>query len=283
MAFSVQTTWVALLAVVVQVAAVYWYLSSARRSAERGRPWPRLKTLSFVVGALVAAYTVEGGIAHYSRSNFTVNVVRCLLLFDLVPPLLALASPLTLALRAASRPVGEKLLKVMESPVSRAMAHPALVVIATQAVLYIYFLTPLYAISEEHAAVGAFMDLVLVVMGSAYWWPIVGKDVMPRPLGYAPRFAMVFATVPLTIALGVGIASLTKPLYPAANTLSDTHTGGDVFWELAQVFVVLVLALLLVSFAYEEERRAVRADRQMDTSLLGGGPQAPDAGAGAGG
>lgn len=274
---SFQTTWVAIAAVVLELCALYWYVSAARRSGQRGRPWPWAKTASFVAALLVAGYTAAGGLAFYGRSNFTMNVVRCLLLFNVVPPLLAMSSPLTLALRASSRSLAGSILAVLRSPTARSLAHPALGVVVPQAVLYVYLLTPLYSLSERQPAVGAVVHLLVVGVGCLYWWPIVGRDVTPRPLGYPSRFAMVFASVPLTITLGVAISNLSRPLYAAGNTLADTHTGGDIYWELAQVFVVAVLALLLVSYASEEERRALKADAQSGLLAAEGFP--PDAGA----
>lgn len=263
---GVQVTWAALVPLVVEAAFLAWYLRSARRCGQRQRPWPLKRTLFFVAGTLVAAYTVEGGIAHYSRSNFTLNVVRCLLLVNVVPPLLCLGSPITLALRSSSRQAGERFLAWLESPRVRAVGHPAVMFVVAMAGLYAYFLTPLYRLSEAHAALGAAMNLYLLVVGCLLWWPIVARDVTARPLNWVRRFALVFAAVPLNIALGAAISSLGRPLYPAANTLADTETGGDVFWELSVVYTVLVLALLFVSWAFEEERRAMWADVELDAA-----------------
>ena len=266
-----QTTWPALAALVVELALLGWYLASARRSAQRGRPWPAVRALFFTLGLLVAAYTLEGGIAHYSRSNFTLNVVRCLLLVDVVPPLLWLGTPFTLVLRASSRRTSESLLKMLSGRAARAISHPVVALGFLTASLYVYFLTPLYRLSEQYSLLGAYLSLHMVVAGCLYWWAIVGKDVNPRPLNYVPRFALVFAAVPLNVALGVAVSSWGRPLYPAGNSLSDTQTGGDVFWELSVVYTVLTLALLFVSWAFEEERKAVRADRDLDAALAEGG------------
>lgn len=274
LAFGVQATWAGLAALLAQVVLLGWYLASARRCAQRGRPWPAVRTVFFTLGLLVAAYTLEGGIAHYSRSNFTINVVRCLLLVNVVPPLLCFGTPLTLALRASSRQRSEWLLKMLASPAARALSHPAVALGFLGASLYVYFLTPIYRLSEQYSLLGAYVSLHLVVAGCLLWWAIVAKDVTPRPLTYVPRFALVFASVPINVALGVAVSSWGSPLYPAGNTLSDTQTGGDVFWELAVVYTVLVLALLFVSWAFEEERKALGADRDLDAALAERGHEA---------
>jgi putative copper resistance protein D len=103
--------------------------------------------------------------------------------------------------------------------------------------------------------------------GCLFWWPMVGKDLLPRRFGFGTRFVLVFVSIPFNAALGLFIAGLGRPLYPAANTLSDTQSGGNVLWGLLEVFTVAALALLFVQWAREEERKAVRADRQLDAAL----------------
>ena len=78
---------------------------------------------------------------------------------------------------------------------------------------------------------------------------------------------LAFLLVPFNLALGLAIANVAHPLYPAANTLADTQAGGQVLLGLTEVFAVVVIALLFVEWAREEERKAVRADRQLDAAL----------------
>lgn len=269
--FGVQATWESLVALALELALAAWYLRAVSRERAQGRPWPWTKTLLWLAGLVVAAYTVEGGIAHYSQSNFTLNVTRCLLLFDLVPPLLCLGSPFMLAVSSSTGRARQRVVKVLSSPVARCLGHPVVAIGVAMGSLYLYFLTPLYRLSQEHGALGGYVGLHLVLVGCLMWWPIVGADLGPWPLNFVPRFAMVFATLPFNIALGVAVGSWGHPLYPAGNTLFDTQTGGDVLWEVPVVYTVLVLALLFVSWAYDEERRAVSSD----LSRAGAGPGEP--------
>jgi len=81
------------------------------------------------------------------------------------------------------------------------------------------------------------------------------------------RFALVLLSIPSNAYLGLAIASATKPLFPAGNTLADTRAGGNILWALAEVFIVAALSLMFVEWAKEEERKAIRADRQLDAAL----------------
>jgi cytochrome c oxidase assembly factor CtaG len=132
---------------------------------------------------------------------------------------------------------------------------------------YVYFLTPLYRISEEHPVFLAYVHLQFFLVGCALWWLIVGRDALARRLSIGMRFVLVLVQIPCDAALGLVVAMATKPSYPAGNTLADTQTGGNVFLGLAEVLIVAVLALMFVEWARDEERKAIAADRQLDAAL----------------
>jgi putative membrane protein len=265
--FSVQTDWTSLVAIAVQVIALVWYVTSIRRLAARGRRWSPLKTVSFVTGVLVVAYAAEGGVAYYDDSNFTVHVIQHLLLMNLAPPLLAMGAPITLGLQSSSRRTTTFLLKVLHSAPARFVTNPLVAFAAATGTMYVYFLSPLYGYSEQHPVLHAYLHLQFLMAGCLFWWPIVSKDVLPKRLPYGARFVLVFLSIPFNAFLGLAIANSARPLYAAANTLADTRAGGDVLWGLGEVFTVGVLALLFVEWAAEEERKAKRADRQLDAAL----------------
>jgi cytochrome c oxidase assembly factor CtaG len=280
--FTWQVHWVSFLELALQVGVLAWYLAGARRVAARGRRWSLFRTACFCTGLLVIAYATEGGIAHYQASNFTVHVVQLMLLIDVGPPLLAMGAPITLALQSSSRKTTARLLKALHSWPARAITQPLVALVIAMVVMFVYLLTPLYRLSEEHPLLLACVDLIFVLAGFVLWTLIVARDGLPRHLGFGMRFVLVFLLVPLNLALGLAVANTTAPLYPAGNTLADTQSGGDVLLGLAEVFIAAVLALMFVEWAREEERNAVRADRQLDAALAiarettGPGPGADD-------
>ena len=133
--------------------------------------------------------------------------------------------------------------------------------------MFVYFLSPLYQLSEQHPLLLALVHLYLVLVGLLLWVLIVGQDGLPRRLSFGPRFVLVLLLIPFNLALGLAVASVTQPLYPAGNTLADTQQGGNVLLGLAEVLIVAALALLFVEWAREEERSAKRNDRQLDAAL----------------
>jgi putative membrane protein len=264
--FNWQVHWTSLLAIALQLLVLGWYLRSARRLAALDRRWSVPRTASFVIGLAVVAYAVEGGIAYYERVNFTTHVVQLLLLTDVAPPLLAAGAPIRLALQS-SRRANAGLVRALHSPVARAVSQPLVAFAIATATLYVYFLTPVYGWSEAHPTFLAYVDLQFLLVGCLLWWVVIARDAMPSTCGFGMRFALVFLSVPFNAYLGLAVGSETRPLYPAGNTLVDTQAGGNVLWGLAELFIVGGLVFLFVEWAREEERKAVRADRQLDAAL----------------
>ena len=265
--FNWQANWTSLLAIALEVAALGWYIVAVRRMGVAGKTWPRFRTASFALGLVVVAYAVEGGIANYERVNFSAHVVQLLLLVDVAPPLLAIGAPTRLALQSSSRRASTLVVRALHSRPARFVTRPLVAWAIPTASMYVYFLTPVYPWSERHPTFLAYVDVHFLLAGGVLWWVVVGRDAMPKAAGFGMRFALVFLSVPVNAYLGLAIASVTKPLYPAANTLADTRAGGNVLWALAEVFLVAAVALLFVEWAREEERKAVRADRQLDAAM----------------
>jgi len=275
-----QGGWTSLLAAVVELAVVVWYVRATKKVTAEGRRWSPLRTASFVTGMVGVAYLVEGGLAIYERSNFTAHVVQLLLLAYIAGPLLTFGAPLRLALWSTSRGPNAVLVRALHSSPARLLTQPLVALALATAVMYAYMLTPLYGASERHPSSLVLVDLAFLLAGGLLWWVVAAQDALPKPPGYGLRFVVVFALAPVDAYLGLAVASLTKPLYPAGNTLADTHVGGSMFWGLAEVLIVLALALLFVDWAREEERKAQRADRQLDAALAaarsGAFPARPD-------
>jgi cytochrome c oxidase assembly factor CtaG len=265
--FHWQTHWTSFVAIALQLVVLAWYVRGARRVTGSGRYWSPWRTGGFVLGLAVVAYAVEGGLAQYDRDNFSAHVVQLLLLIDVGPPLLASGAPIRLALQSSPRRTNALVMGVLHSRAARVFGNPLLALAIASASMYLYFLTPLYSWSEGHPAFLAYVDLHFLLVGCLLWWVIVSRDVLPKAPGFGMRFALVFLAVPVNAFLGLAVASESKPLYPVANTLTDTQAGGNVLWGLAEIFIVCGLVYLFVEWAREEERKAVRADRQLDAAL----------------
>lgn len=259
--FAWQTDPLDLASVGILVLVAVAYLWGVRRQTQRGRHWPAARTASFLGGLLLVVVAVDSGVASYDDSVFFMHVIQHLLLMSAAPPLLALGAPMTLWLQAMPRRGKSVLLAVLHSKIVSFLTHPAVAFTVGMGTMYLYFLTPLYAISERHPLFHDYTHLHFLLAGCLYWWPIVGLDPMPRRLSYPARLAMLGLAIPFNAFLGVAIMNMSHSIDPAIHTLSDTHTGGAILWGFGELFTILGLAAVFVQWAGAEERLARRADR----------------------
>jgi putative copper resistance protein D len=107
------------------------YLAGVRRLRRRGDAWPVGRTLAWLCGCAALLVSTSSGIGRYGPAMFSVHMAEHMILSMLVPILLVLGAPVTLALRAlppAGRagPAGprEWLLAAVHSPWARFFTHP---------------------------------------------------------------------------------------------------------------------------------------------------------------
>lgn len=260
----------ALVALAVTVGAGIAYLVGVRRlRSRRGRVWPRWRAAAFLAGLAMIVVAVNSGLASYDGTDFAAHVVQHLLLMSVAPPLLALGAPVILALQTVGRPTKTRLLKVLHSPPVRFLGVPGVPVVVLLATMYGYFLTPLYPYSLVHPLFHDFTHLWFLAAGCVYWWPIVGADPMPRPLGYPARLGLLVPPIPFDAFLGVAIMGMSRPIAPQ-NSLGDTHMGGAILWGFGELFTFAALAVIFVQWAAADERRQAREDRRLDASRWAG-------------
>src|SRR6185312_14610605 len=102
------------------------YLAGVRRLHRRGDAWPPGRTVAWLCGCALLLFTTSSGLGRYMPAMFSMHMLAHMLLSMLVPILLVLGAPMTLALRALptagrGEPPGprEWLLAALHSRVSR--------------------------------------------------------------------------------------------------------------------------------------------------------------------
>ncbi|MGH3579882.1 MAG: cytochrome c oxidase assembly protein, partial [Mycobacterium sp.] len=196
----------------IVLAAVY--LAAVLRLRRRGDDWPRGRTLSWVLGCVVLLFATSSGVGRYMPAMFSVHMAAHMLLSMLVPILLVLGAPVSLALRAlpaAGRgdPPGmrEWLLAALHSRLSQFLTNPA---VAT--VLFVAGFYGLYFGGIFDAAVGSHvghvaMNVHFLLSGYLFYWVVIGVDPTPRPIPPLAKVAVVFASLPLHAFFGVVLMS----------------------------------------------------------------------------
>jgi cytochrome c oxidase assembly factor CtaG/putative copper export protein len=260
----------------VVLAAVY--LSAVLRLRRRGDTWPPGRTLSWLLGCLTLLFATSSGVGRYMPAMFSVHMAAHMLLSMLVPVLLVLGAPVSLALRALptagrGEPPGmrEWLLAALHSRVSRFLTNP---IVAT--VLFIAGFYGLYLGGIFDAAVGSHvghvaMNVHFLVSGYLFYWVVIGVDPPPRPIPPLAKLAVVFASLPLHAFFGVVLMGtrevLGETFYRSlhlswhTDLLADQRLGGGIAWAAGEIPLVIVMIALLVQWTRRDQRTAKRLDR----------------------
>jgi cytochrome c oxidase assembly factor CtaG/putative copper export protein len=257
------------------------YLAGVRRLRRRGDRWPVGRILGFLLGCLTLLVTTSSGIGRYMPAMFSVHMSAHMLLSMLVPILLVLGAPVTLALRAlpaAGRGEApgprEWLLAALHSRFSRLITNPFVATALFVVGFYgLYFGGIFDAAAGSHAGHVA-MNVHFLLSGYVFYWVVIGIDPTPRPIPSLGKLAMVFASLPLHAFFGVVLMgtqsviaegfykSLQLPWH--TDLLGDQKLGGGIAWSAGEVPLVVVMLALLIQWTRSDRRTATRLDRAAD-------------------
>lgn len=263
------------------IALAVLYLAGVRRLRRRGDAWPVGRTIGWLGGCAALLIGTSSGIGRYGTAMFSVHMGQHMILSMLVPILLVLGAPVTLALRAlppAGRtgPPGprEWLLAAVHSPPARFLTHPLVALPLFVGSYYALYFSGLFAAALPEHPAHVFMNAHFVITGLLFFWPIVGIDPAPRRLPPAARLGVLFASVPFHAFFGVALMSsatvigdqfyraLALPWVP--DPLRDQQLGGGLAWASGEIPLLLVVIVLLVQWSRHDERSARRDDRRAD-------------------
>ena len=246
---------------------------------QRGDSWPIARTLSFV-GVGMGAFTVatHGGLAAYDTALLSVHMVQHMILSMLVPLFLALGAPVTLALRTLpARPRGW-LLAVLRSRVAKVLTFAPLTFLLFVISPWALYFTGWYEASLRSDYVHEMMHIHLVLVGSLFFWPLVGTDPVPGRVAYPFRLLTVFLTLPFHAFLGVTIMDQKELIagdwyraLPGESGLgwlpdpaADQHVAGGILWGTGDLVGLVFLGVLFVQWVRSSMREAAREDRRLD-------------------
>lgn len=271
----------------VALLAIVGYLAGVRRLRAREIRWPAGRTIAWLAGVLVAVAVLCSGTATYAPALFSVHMVQHMTLSMLVPILLALGAPITLALRAlpaspgasegtADRGAREWILTVLHSRVASVLAHPVVALALYIGTLYAFYFSGLFAWAMESHVAHLLMVAHFVGVGALYFWPIIALDPMPRKLPPLGRMLLLFASMPFHAFFGVIVMTSSTLIggswysalrQPWVDLQADQNMGGGIAWGAAELPVLAVLVVVFVAWYRSDVRAARRADRHSDADL----------------
>ena len=254
------------------------YLAGVIRLRRRGDDWPPGRTTAWLLGCALLLFTTSSGLGRYMMATFSMHMTGHMLLSMLIPILLVLGAPTTLALRALpvagrDNPPGprEWLLAGLHSRWSRFFTHPVVATAMFVSGFYALYFGGIFDSAVSHHGAHILMNLHFLMSGYLFYWIVIGIDPAPRNIPPLGKIAMVFASVPLHAFFGVILMGSTDLLgerfYRSlqlpwhTDLLGDQQLGGSIAWAAGELPLVVVLLALLVQWQRSDRRDSVRMDR----------------------
>jgi putative membrane protein len=260
------------------VAAVAWILVTRRvNAAHPASPVPRGRTVAFLAGLLAIAFALQSGIEAYDTALFSIHMVQHILLILVAAPLIALAAPITLLLRAV-RPEARRrwILPVLHSRPLKAISHPVVAWLIFAGVMWGTHFSPLFDASLENRWVHDLEHALFLAAALLFWWPAVGLDPAPWRMPHAARGLYVFLQMPQNTFLAVVILFAPAPLYAHYATLNrpwgptpllDQQIAGGIMWLAGDLLFIAAIGAILAGWMRFEERQTKTTDRRVEAEL----------------
>ena len=266
------------LAAVILLGLYLWGLFSLRR---RGDSWPAGRTAFWVSGCVILFLTTSSGMGMFMMADFASHMVGHMIISMLVPVLLALGGPFTLALRALpaagrGNPPGprEWLVEFINSPISRFLTHPIVASVQFVAGFYIIYFGGFYeTLASEHLG-HMFMNVHFLISGYLFYWVIIGVDAAPRHFSPMYKLMVLLSSLPFHAFFGILLmnyptvlaegwySGIGLPWIP--DLLQSQRVGGGVAWAMGEIPLVIVMLALAWQWYQSDMREARRGERQAD-------------------
>jgi cytochrome c oxidase assembly factor CtaG len=255
------------------------YLLGVRTLHRRGDRWPVGRTLAFVVVGMGAFYfATASGLAAYDTTLLSAHMVQHMILSMLVPMAMALGAPVTLALRTLPPRPRRWLLAALHSRVARVLSFPPLTFTLYVVSPWALYFSGWYPATLHSEYLHEVMHLHLVLVGSLFFWPIIGVDPVPGRVSYPFRMLLVVLTLPFHAFLGVTIMSQEDLIggdwYPALHDgpmgawlpdpAADQHLAGGILWGSGDLIAIVLFAVLFTQWVRSSMKEAAREDRRLD-------------------
>ncbi|WP_245541676.1 bifunctional copper resistance protein CopD/cytochrome c oxidase assembly protein [Sporichthya polymorpha] len=260
--------------------AAGWYVRAVIQLHRRGDRWPVLRLLSWVAGCVLLVWATNGAPGAYGRVLFSMHMVSHMTIAMLVPVLLVLAAPVTLALRTlpsradGSRGPREWLLVLVHARAFRLLAWPPVAAGNFVISLVLFYNTGLFELALRTHAGHVLMTAHFLLAGYVFAWVICGPDPGPERPPYVFRVMLLLGTFAFHAFFGLAQMSSTTVLAESwfaaiprewgPSLLADQQRGGGFAWGFGDIPVVVMALALGRAWLTADRREARRLDRRAD-------------------
>ena len=266
---------------VAALALAAGYLAAVIALRRRGDRWPIGRLVAWLGGCAALLLATSSGVRAYGSAMFSVHMGEHMTLNMLVPVLLVLGAPVTLALRAlpSARPgelpgPREWILRLVHSPITSFTSYPVIAFVLFVGSLYAVYFTPVFDTLVRYHWGHELMSVHFLITGYLFYWGIIGVDPGPRLLPFIGRLVLLFAAMPFHAFFGIATMTMTSAIggnfyrglaLPWVSNLNDDqHLGGAIAWGSSEVPLIMVVVALVTQWARQDRRDGVRADRHAD-------------------
>lgn len=257
------------------------YVAGVRSLSRRGNRWPWGRTASWSGGLVLLVLATSSGVGTYSQVLFSVHMLQHMLLSMIVPILLVLGAPITLALRTLPSGPGPRqwLLAFLHSRPVAVVSNPLVAAAIFVGSFYVLYFTSAFPILMRSHWGHVLMSVHFLLAGSLFFWVLIGVDPGPKRPPYVFRLLLLLVAMPLHAFFSIAVMSASTVLGEsffaalertyATDLLADQRLGAGVGWAMGEIPIALVLGVLFVQWMRSDEKQARRFDRAADLTERG--------------
>ncbi len=261
---------------------IAFYLAGVIRLARRGDRWHVGRTIAWLIGMLMLFYTSNGPFNAYEQYLFSVHMLGHMMYMMLIPLILVLGAPVTLALRAtAKRTDGswggrEWIMWMVQTPWSKFITHPVIAAVIFVGGLWVFYFTPIFRWAMSEHLGHQWMIIHFLISGYLFSLTMIGIDPIPKRFPHPFRLVILFATMASHAFFGVtvmtGDALLLSDWFGAMgrdwgpDPLADQKTGGGITWGIGELPTLALALVVAVQWARSDTKEQKRKDRAADRS-----------------
>ncbi len=262
------------------VAAVLLYAGGVHRLRSRGVHWPVGRTIAWMAGVGILAFTQLSGLMTYGMTMLSVHMVQHMILMMVVPPLLVLGGPVLLALRAlhpsrrGERGPREWILAITHSRFIRVITNPLVALALFVTGPFMVYFTGLFGAAMRDHSGHSLMSLHFLLTGYLFYDVLIGIDPLPRRPHYLARIGLQFGALVFHALFGLALMEsarliagdyyreLATEITWLPDALADQQLAGQISWGFGEIPGLLVFIVLVYQWSRSDEREARRFDRR---------------------
>ena len=225
-------------------------------------PIKRGQTIAFLLGVLIMCLALVSPLDALGDDYlFSAHMLQHLCLTTFGPPLLLVGTPEWMIERLLNKRIVFLVLKGLTwAPVAFFLYN---------ADFFLWHAPPLYNATLENDTIHIFEHITFIVFGILSWWPILSPSQRLPRLSLGGQILYIFLMGMPAVLLGAGLTFM-PPLYapylldPIVWGIShtvDQQLGGLIMWVPVNIFYIIIMSVLFLSWMQKQEARQIEAER----------------------